>query len=966
MIRSSVQSSGSYEPVDAADFDDQSDDTHYRGPRPSAYQHLRDENEEDEDHVSYNRQSPSWANVETSRHELPKPQYGKPLMRSVSREGSALSHPTPDLQSIQGAYTGNVSRLEESAERLSLSSDIGEELRKLNLEQKRAGSRRSSVKGAASRQFSSSSHTNSIIGLNSVARSGGFSHEGYVTSPLSSIRSPTWSQMDHASEQDTIAREPLQEGKPLDSPISVRSNILTVRNQERDDSLTEAIEEHGQYSEYVEHGALQEHDDTGLDEAALQRNASTATKNTYQQAEHAFADFDGVHIPSEVASPIHEEFQGEIEAAFEGHTQDPVDRGMSFSPTFSESLQTYTRHPDPGESGMVFYPAPVPMMLNLPQKLSKNVSTAKMAQRRSQFVLPRRKSMASLGEMMEGDEPAEQMASPAQEKPLPPQLRATMYFDQPSVSPNIQVKGGSAVATLESILDASAHAPVSAFTDHPLVGHVGPEVYGKAPEVRKPAPRLSRSSTDLLTPAIPVQESSRRSFLGFGRKNKGQSTQLSTVNAVKESDAAEIEGEHSPLQHDSEEGSLERQIREEDGHYEEELRQDRPTTLLAELQVRKAEQQKRGRTAATAYPEGMRSTLLQLDAVAQIQKQSRKQKQVTLAWEDPAAAEEPEPDETEDVPLGMLFPTSKLKPNDPAGRFEEDRPLGLLAKRQMEESEPLSARRARLRGDPVPVRNEVRKSMLRTPSPFSPGLPEENKEREDEEGETLAQRRLRLAVKDAIPTTRPVSGDFTSELLSQFGPLEEKKAAPPQSETPDPEETLGQRRKRLQAEAAQRQVSGASGASGGDEAASAARKRRSMADLLQAHPVGQPATTGSATGRGLLGNVEAHRRSLISPQSNRRNSNPRAPSRNLNLAPGFYMPNQMPHGHGMGLAGQQQGRRKMGSYVNPMTYTPMMGMNGGMHAVPAYQHMGAIGQGDHIPLNTKQRDVIDRWRQSVL
>ncbi|KAI9876144.1 MAG: hypothetical protein M1823_007333, partial [Watsoniomyces obsoletus] len=68
---------------------------------------------------------------------------------------------------------------------------------------------------------------------------------------------------------------------------------------------------------------------------------------------------------------------------------------------------------------------------------------------------------------------------------LPPQLRATAFFDQPSNAVAVQLKNGSAVQTLDSILDAAAHAPVSAFTDHPIAGRLGKEVYGLEKSPRK-------------------------------------------------------------------------------------------------------------------------------------------------------------------------------------------------------------------------------------------------------------------------------------------------------------------------------------------------------------------------------------------------------------------------------------------------------------------------------------------------
>ena len=47
---------------------------------------------------------------------------------------------------------------------------------------------------------------------------------------------------------------------------------------------------------------------------------------------------------------------------------------------------------------------------------------------------------------------------------LPEHLRANEFFE---------IKEQSAVKTLDDILDASAHAPVSAFTDHAFAGRLG-------------------------------------------------------------------------------------------------------------------------------------------------------------------------------------------------------------------------------------------------------------------------------------------------------------------------------------------------------------------------------------------------------------------------------------------------------------------------------------------------------------
>ena len=108
-----------------------------------------------------------------------------------SRTSTDIQHPTPDLQAIQGAYIGNIERLEEHAERMSeKGSDLGEEIRKLHNEQKLSDSRRSSLLSASvaeepirhvgtrSRGASISSFTNSIVDVNGAARWGGYSPAG--------------------------------------------------------------------------------------------------------------------------------------------------------------------------------------------------------------------------------------------------------------------------------------------------------------------------------------------------------------------------------------------------------------------------------------------------------------------------------------------------------------------------------------------------------------------------------------------------------------------------------------------------------------------------------------------------------------------------------------------------------------------------------------------------------------------
>lgn len=894
------------------------------------------------------------------------PTYNEPPI-TRSREGSIpMRHPTPGLESLKGAYTNNVVRLERSAERLSLSSDIGEAIRKMKMEQNISDSRRSSIQlsqseevlsGALpSRQLSygQRSHaSNSIIETNSVARSGGFSPAAYLASPRGSVRSGSWSNHNSVKGRSasqgprlTQVTEPEQEGKPLDSPLSTRFAPVVPPLPSPTDALrvidgtsfpTSDIEAPRMESPEGEQGKEQE----PADDEAERRDS----QDTYRQAKSLFLDFDGTH------------------------TEDPLlelhqtpDKPL----TPERSSQLLDVESQPHES-MVYYPAPVPMMLNLPKRLSKLPAAPKRAQKHTELLqsLPQdaRKSAAWLPEMPElareddasaGEDggPSSQAHKHRSTSNLPPQLRATMFFDYPSTRQDVVVKGESAVATLDSILDASAFAPVSAFTDHPIAGHVGAEIYGKA--ATKPrASRvpleltdrrkrgssinnlLKRTSTQELLNGGEKRRSSLMSLGAFGkRKSSGQ--QFEDAHEYPETEAAHLHGEEAPLKHGQEAENAQEDVEGtplvEEGEGQEFT--GAPTTLLAELQLRQQQQKKRTRTAATSFPDGMHSTLLQLDAVAQVEKQSRFKKHTTLAWEDPDAYHPGiENEDDEDIPLGMLYPPRQMDQREKARRFDEDRPLGLIARREMEDNEPLSHRRARLRGEPS-LRNQ---SMVQRDSMYTLDLPDLQAQEpsnvqsdNDDPEETLAQRKARLRATQIPVPQRRISTDFASEVLTQFGSLD---PSPLPADSPDPvkrtatktpdldgvEETLGQRRKRLQAEAAARNKH-AEGHSpnGAPTARPSMPQRRSMADILQAHP---------AAGAGL-----------------------RSPSNEVKYAPPPKMRNTAWAAHvnqQAGLGGVVPGAGPIPGYANGY-----LGM--------------ATGQAAPVQVDVRQRDMVDRWRQSVM
>lgn len=930
---------------------------------------------------------------------VPQPPRSEP--RSHESSGPMhLRHPTPDLQSLQGAYVKNVERLEQSAARLSMSSDIGEELRKLKLEQRKSESRGSSLLGQigerdalpfSGRQASHGYGTHasgSIVSTNNFARSGGFSPSAYFPSPRSSIRSGTLSHNSNkgrsGSQGSRLAQMSTSENpRPLESmrsrsfvpavsPSEISPNLLRIMNNQ--DDLDDV--------EIPRPLNISPHKQQGGTNGSPDRPATAASVETCPQANNLFDDFDGVHIATNTESPP-------------GMHESANDNPVSIHDEIPARPKSCTE-PPPGDN-LVYYPAPVPMMLNLPQRLSRLPAAPQREKRRSEVLggLPAnaRKSAAWLPNVLEGDDEENPLVEEDALVPLknssrqnladlPPQLRASVFFDYPAARQDVKVKGESAVATLDSILDASAFAPVSAFTDHPIVGHVGAEIYSKSiSEVKAsstPADQTEiRKSVKLVKKrnrASDLLEGSKRrnsSLLSLGAqlgRRKSRSRLVSDPLSPDEAGAANLQSEDTPLRHLDDEQSRQvgEYIADEDEEFndaQEELAatgengedagfaqySGQPTTLLAELQLRKQQQKQRNRTAATAFPDGMRSTLLELDAVAHIQRQSRKQKHVTLAWEDPGA-EHPGigNQDDEDVPLGMLFPQGKSGLHDRAGRVDEDRPLGLIARREIEDNEPLSHRRARLRGEePIIARNpspDRRASMytLNIPGLMDAKDPEEPTEIE---GESLGQRRQRL--RQSTSQQRPISGNFASEVMGEFDGLEPTDHGPTPklatSKTPDlEEETLGERRKRLQAEreAKSRNISGVSGDVPPTKPPLV--KRRSMADLLQAHP-----------GAGARAVSNGHQTQWTQEQQRASTNYIAMASRLGMLEPDNRASVPLVGNFGLPYMSSAPG---LGFYPNPMVYNapmpyPMTGLQ--------------LGQ-PPAELDRRQRDMIDRWRQSIM
>ncbi|EPS33638.1 hypothetical protein PDE_08600 [Penicillium oxalicum 114-2] len=840
MIRSITTTS--YDVVEADDYDA---DPSPSSPVPQSLESLQSSNQ------SPRRIPP--LNTAVARHSSSP----EPPLRSASSD-LPITHPIPDLQSSQGAYVGNVARLEESAERLSSSSaDIGSEIRKMDQEQKRR---------------SCSSATNSIN-----LRNGAFSP--MIQPSHASTFSTRQRSVSGASRLGQVSEPGHDEDGHAVDPTRTASNAGPIPSHasyahEPSESL------HDQY--------LPEHDEVEDPD----RPASAASGDTFQQARTLFTDFDGVHFT-------------------------PLDRGNSTrqmslqQPPLASRPQPY-QEPQMGQN-MVYYPAPVPRMLNLPPKLSRR-PIADREKRRTELltsiVAEDRKSALWLpGADQHRSGPDEQ---DKRQSKISPHLRANLFFDKPSTALEVDVKQQSAVATLDSILDASTYAPVSAFTDHPFAGHVGSQVFHQ--------PKRQTVYKDHAE-----QAAHRASQISMGQRlslhSRGQVGGQSAAQA-RHDDRARSHNEDgsegaSESESDDEGDSLTSGLHEEENQGFVEF-VGPPNTLLAELDLRKQELRQRQRVFLPTPSQvmGGHSTLLEMDALAQRQSDKRRRRPVTLAWNN---RDTPDDD---DVPLAMLYA-------DQAPTAEEDRPLGLMERRQLEENEPLSTRRARLRGEPLlekqPV--SVHEAEVHVSDAGEPAADSED------EGETLAERLRRLRGQN------PAESDFASEVLAEINSKSE--TAPPKAEpistAAGPEnETLAQRRLRLQKENGPARGHPARDLHPSRSMAALPQLRHAQRASLARHASHDVLPYGNAVAGQYAGRMSTQ--SLL--------LNPTAQQ-----GYGGYPMGQQPYAYGNMNYPAAQAYNSM-----------MMGVPGGMvYAMPA-------GCGPNMapqPVNPAQQEFIDRWRQSI-
>lgn len=1074
---------------------------------------------DDFDCTSTKSSAPADDSSELQQQQQPVVVKPKPLIRTASTKGVKIIHPSPSVRSRSSSHASNIAVLEATAEKLSRTSSIESAIRDLNEEQKRIDSRRSSLLQASvstgfgpeakepfpfTRQVSS---TSSILDTNNAARHGGYSPAGYVMSPNHSLRSnqsrlrSTSHPHSEADSSDLLSRHgpgksstrSAKSTKPSLTDIAeMEPTGLTLAAMDEADRLQEHPEEQQELQvspvedahptpSAASHNGPSATDYWGNKDAGAQvehvphgqrPRSPTGSVGTFDQAADAFADFDGAHCSPEAEE---DSFQApfDLDLSLRLPADEPRQPGRPIISAPMNPTVRPTSYLDPttGQQ-MMYYPARVPMMLNLPQKLSKNPKAAVRNQRRSQVLsmMPEatRQSAAWLPEVVpepmfdplnsgsnseiptpllgpESPPPEEagallsaedDTASQARPGPqpvnsearksrlsvldpsdkrksrmsynidnLPPQLRASAFFDMPSESPAIELKDGSAMATLDSILDASAKAPVSAFTDHSFAGKLGNEIYG----VDKRKSHVKRNSS---ANALDVKK--RRSIFHLRAPSKISIRSTSKEEKQSNMTSPRLGSDHGSESGDDEHSKLASGAEDEDNESGNEEDSDidpathgPPTTLLAELQIRKYQQKQRTRAPAQLYPNGMHSTLLEIDTLAEMERQNRKGKKVNLAWEGPKDAADESDDE--DVPLGLLPVKQNGAMKMRGFQNEANRPLGLMEQRTLDDNEPLSHRRNRLQGRPTLA---ARQSLMALSGggalgmsgglgPPSPGLRIHTPEEDEHEGETLGERKRRLAAQDAenpLPQARPVSTAFSSELLTQLGDTfkedavsdnsgakGKEKAAPAEEE-----ETLGQRRRRLQAEREAREKEMGAGAPLQIPAAPMITKRHSMADVLGATRRTVLTDPRADTERARQEEAHRFRKSQDMKLAGFRAQIPDNLSTPNLQRSGGYMAGQYNDGTAGGF-GRGGSRLQHSSSFQAPTMQHMSTNNGiggmmmgnnayGMGGVGGYNGMQNNGYGHNVlgyngmPLQLpmpmqqpgQQYDRVDRWRQSIV
>ncbi|KAI5294440.1 hypothetical protein KEM52_004016 [Ascosphaera acerosa] len=718
-----------------------------------------------------------------------------------------IASPRPDLQSIQGAYKGNIVRLEKSAEQLSESPDMGTEIRKMTKKAEThpahwsddSSKARSDEASSPSGEVTTDTEDNSSRqGDETVRIADSRSVSRWQKASFSAVTQPTQRQankqqqmgssaamgdtrlsadpdMEHTASFTRSVLPPPTTPSPIEAPRNFGGwrAITPIEHSERHDSRVAATTgEMPRFSfnsyrlarvpdaPYQPGLYMSDYSTHYLDETFYRRPSSAASEDTYQQARTAFKDFDGVHIG------LHPRASASIRRF-----------SMTDAPATKKEKAADGRPPD--IDGLIYYPAPVPKMLNLPRKIA-NKNQEDLHNRRTQLLAS---TIARQSGLLSGDATATDTAKRLQEKlaKLPPALRAAAYFDGPPTAMDgmvIAPLNGSAIQTMDAVLDAAAQAPVNTLVNGAVTAPI-PVISTDTTDASRGRKRKSlfrRSESRLRITNNDAAE-------GSDGERPGTSDQLMPFKrqSTYEADKAMLAPGQDELAFE-EDLAGEGQIDSDEDEFH-----GAPATLLAELELRKKAQKSRTKVhelrsrARTGAGDLGGSTLLELDAVAQLQDEARrKQKHITLAWEGPDAGANDGPDDDEDVPLAVLIQNKTTKQGRSAGplqrQIDEFKPSGLMAQLEQEENETLGQRRVRLRGEVPPA--VAKRGTVAYPMEGMPLHSEEDSDGSAEEGETLAQRAARLK-REATETlaerrarlraeNEGLYSDFAQDLLNLF------------------------------------------------------------------------------------------------------------------------------------------------------------------------------------------------------
>lgn len=735
-----------------------------------------------------------------------------------------IASPRPDLQSLQGAYVGNIERLERSVEHLSENPDIDSEIQRMKREMKDRASSSGSVSAKKStsvigspvsgpivaspeRYVAHSATTTSprsALAMHSRSHSGSYSATSRLPDTLSEVPEPDENDQllgrerpmvsdinDNASFTRSAMPPPMTPSPTLHPVLDVQvttpstvyagshANVAEDMGDLPNFEFSSYGYDNPQNTAYQPDLFMPTYPPQTQNELYIQRPSSAASGDTYQQAKIAFKDFDGVHIglhPRPSASIRRFDMDG---ASLNEATANP-----------DGSPMTTALGPD-GQpkniEGLVYYPAPVPRMLNMPKKLAKNKPDAQQQKRRTQLLVG---TIAATSEHPDSSGPSGSGAERGKRKnplaKLPPALRAAAFFDGPLPGTDdivLAPQNGSAVQTMDAVLDAAVGAPVDATVDAGLGAATKPR------NLQTPDLEDGRARRGLLRRDKGKQKAVTADANGSSddeRPRTGDRLMGFNRQSTYEADKAMLapDEDEGPSDEDSE-GQLDS---DEDGFH------GAPATLLAELELRKKAQKKRTqgkeiRSRARTGFGNMGSTLLEMDTVAQLQNEARrKKKHITLAWENPnAALADSSSSDDDDVPLAVLLKNKAAKEERTAEglqrQIEEFKPAGLMAQLDQDENEPLAKRRARLRGEPQ-LNPWNRRGMAHPRAPsFMQDLEEESEE-DEIEGETLAQRAIRLRreetetlaeriarlkrEREGVDSDEGLSSDFAKDLLNLF------------------------------------------------------------------------------------------------------------------------------------------------------------------------------------------------------